>query len=414
MSRSRTIFFTAAENEMKTVVVIGAGASGMAAAITAAEDMNNRVILLERQQRVGKKLLSTGNGRCNLTNTGASIGNYHGSQPDFASAVLEKFTPEDTLRFFDSLGLVTSCEYGGRAYPQSNSANSVVDVLRFALLKDNISVKTSCPARSIKRSGEGFAVQTDGESIYADYLIVSCGGAAGAKVGGVGDGYELLKPLGHKCTKIMPSLVQLITDPTYPRALKGVRVNARLALERDGETLAKSEGELQFTETGLSGPAAFDISRAAAVSGEGIVHIDLTGGADVAEKLRARAEANPQLGAEDILTGVLHNRLGRMVVKYAGVSGAKRIGELSGGELESVARACRDFAVRLRGVEDFDHAQVTAGGIKTTGVNPQTLESWFVPHLFITGELLDVDGDCGGYNLQWAWASGVVAGRLGK
>ena len=399
---------------MKTVVIIGAGASGMAAAITASEDKDNRVILLERQQRVGKKLLSTGNGRCNLTNTASSPANYHGNQPDFPAAVLEKFSPEDTLRFFDSLGLVTSREYGGRVYPQSNSANSVVDVLRFALLRDNISVKTSCPARRISRSGEGFCVQTDEGDIHADCLIVSCGGAAGARVGGVGDGYELLKPLGHKCTSLMPSLVQLITDPTYPRALKGVRVNARLLLERDGRTQAQSEGELQFTETGLSGPAAFDISRAAAALDEGTVHIDLTGGADVAEKLRARISSNPQLNAEDILTGVLHNRLGKMVVRYAGVSGGRRIGELSEREIEAIASSCRDFSIRLCGVEDFDHAQVTAGGIKTTGVNPQTLESWFVPNLYITGELLDVDGDCGGYNLQWAWASGVVAGRLGK
>lgn len=399
---------------MRTVVIIGGGASGMAAAISASEDKNNRIILLERQQRVGKKLLSTGNGRCNLTNTGADIGNYHGAQPDFASAVLARFTPEDTLKFFDSLGLTVSCEYGGRVYPQSNSANSVVDVLRFALLRDNISVRTSCSARSIAKSGEGFVVKTDEGDIKADCVIVSCGGAAGSKVGGVTDGYELLKPLGHKCTKILPSLVQLITDPTYPRALKGVRVNAAVELECGGSVVAESNGELQFTETGLSGPAAFDISRAASENGTGVVHIDLSGGTDIDGKLRARIAANPQLGAENILTGVLHSRLGKMVVKYARVNGAKRICELGENELAAIGRSCRDFALELRGVEDLAHAQVTAGGIKTTGVNPETLESWFVPGLFITGELLDVDGDCGGYNLQWAWASGVIAGRLGK
>ncbi len=399
---------------MRTVVIIGGGASGMAAAISASEDKQNRIILLERQQRVGKKLLSTGNGRCNLTNTGARPENYHGAQPDFPAAVLSRFTPEDTLRFFDSLGLTVSLEYGGRVYPQSNSANSVVDVLRFALLRDNISVRTSCPARGIERRGEGFAVKTDEGEIHADCVIVSCGGAAGTKVGGVTDGYELLKPLGHKCTQIRPSLVQLITDPTYPRALKGVRVNAKTALECGGSIVAESEGELQFTETGVSGPAAFDISRAASENGRGVIHIDLSGGADIEGKLRRRIAANPELGAEDILTGVLHSRLGKMVVKYARVGGGKPIGELSGNELAAIARSCRDFELELRGVEDLAHAQVTAGGIRTSGVNPETLESWFVPGLFITGELLDVDGDCGGYNLQWAWASGVIAGRLGK
>lgn len=386
----------------------------MAAAITASEDKNNNIILLERQQRVGRKLLSTGNGRCNLTNTGASPERYHGSQPGFADAVLSRFTPEDTLRFFDSLGLAVSLEYGGRVYPQSNSANSVVDVLRFALMRDNISVRTSCPARRIEKRGEGFSVITDDGSIDADFVIVACGGAAGAKVGGVYDGYELLKPLGHRCTRLLPALVQLITDPTYPRALKGVRVMAKLRLESDGKAIAHSEGELQFTETGLSGPAAFDISRAAAQLGRGVIHIDLSGGADIEGKLRARIRNNPALCADDALTGVLHNRLGKMAVRYAGISGSKPLGELDCRELQAIAEACRDLAVALRGVEDFDHAQVTAGGIKTTGVDPETLESWFVPHLFITGELLDVDADCGGFNLQWAWASGVTAGRLGR
>lgn len=408
------IYSTIAVNEMKTVVIIGGGASGMAAAITASEDKNNNVILLERQQRVGKKLLSTGNGRCNLTNTGASPEYYHGAQPGFSDEVLSHFTPEDTLRFFDSLGLAVSREYGGRVYPQSNSANSVVDVLRFALMRDNITVRTSCPARKIERRGDGFSVMTDEGGIRADFVIVSCGGAAGAKVGGVHDGYELLKPLGHKSTALLPSLVQMITDPTYPRALKGVRVMASLVLEKDGETIAHSDGELQFTETGLSGPAAFDISRAAAEAGKAIVHIDLSGGADIEAKLRARISANPTLCADDALTGVLHNRLGKMVVKYAGIAGSTPLCALGERDISAIADACRDFRIQLRGVEDFDHAQVTAGGIKTSGVNPATLESWFVPHLFITGELLDVDADCGGFNLQWAWASGVTAGRLGK
>lgn len=399
---------------MKTVVIIGGGASGMAAAISAAQDKNNAVILLERQQRVGKKLLSTGNGRCNLSNMGASPEHYHGAQKGFADTVLAGFTPEDTLRFFEGLGLSASIEYGGRVYPQSNSANSVVDVLRFALLRENIEVRTSCPARGIVRTSDGFEVLTDAESIRADFVIVSCGGKAGTKVGGIGDGYELLAPLGHRCTRIIPSLVQLITEPTYPRALKGVRVMARVKLEAAGRIAAESSGELQFTETGLSGPAAFDISRKAAEYGKGTVHIDLSGGIDVGAMLRRRKMLNPQLCAEDMFTGILHSRLGKMTVKYAGIDAGKKLCDLEVSELTAAENACRDFALKLRGVEDFDHAQVTAGGIKTAEVDPKTLESRLVPGLFITGELLDVDGDCGGYNLQWAWASGITAGRLGK
>jgi len=402
---------------MSRVIVIGGGASGMLAALTAAEDNNNKVILFERQQRVGRKLLATGNGRCNLTNVGAGAENYHGEQADFALPALEKFPPEKVLEYFRSLGLVTVTEYGGRVYPMSNSANSVVDVLRFALEQRGVELHASEPARELARRGEGFLVRTDAGEYFADDLILACGGAAGAKLGGVMDGYELLKALGHKRTALRPALVQLITDPTYPRALKGVRAEARLRYIVGGELINESRGELQFTETGLSGPAAFDISRAVSFIGEGEIHIDFLGGLsdeEFTEILRSRAKAMPEMSAEDMLTGVVHNRLGKMLIKYSEIGGGRRLMELNDRDFSAVLRACRDFTIEAKGVEGFDCAQVTAGGIKTTGVNPETLESWFVPHLYICGEVLDVDADCGGYNLQWAWASGRIAGRLGK
>ena len=402
---------------MNTVVVIGGGASGMLAALTAAEDKNNKVILLERQQRVGRKLTATGNGRCNLTNMGASAVNYHGEQADFALSALEKFSPEAVLEYFRGLGLVTVTEYGGRVYPLSNSANSVVDVLRFAIEKSGIELRAAEPARELIKRGEGFLVRTDNGEIKADYVIVACGGAAGAKLGGVTDGYDLLKNLGHKRTALHPALVQLITDPTYPRALKGIRAQARLRYVCGGEELSHSDGELQFIESGLSGPAAFDVSRAASVNGEGEVHIDFLGeltDGELLSILKKRAADMPEMNAEDILTGVVHNRLGKMLVKYSAIGGGRKLRELSEKDFAAVLNACRDFTIAVKGVEGFDNAQVTAGGIKTTGVNPETMESWFVPHLFICGEVLDVDADCGGYNLQWAWASGRTAGRLGK
>ena len=400
---------------MNTVVVIGGGASGIMAALTAAENPDNRVILLERQQRIGRKLLATGNGRCNLTNTGASPKNYHGEQAAFAEAALARFTPRDTLDFFHSLGLLTAEEYGGRVYPLSNSANSVLDVLRFALEKAGVELRTACPARQIRRQGQGYCVVTDEGELDADRLIVACGGAAGAKLGGVMDGYELLKPLGHKRTALRPALVQILTAADYPRALKGVRAEARVRLMAGEESLGESRGELQFTETGVSGPAAFDLSRAASANGEGLsLHADfLPAGADAFAMLCARRETFPDQPASELFTGMLHNRLGRMLVKYANIEANRPLGSLTDKELRRAARACTDFTLSVTGTEGFDNAQVTAGGIRTAGFNPETLESWFMPGLFVCGELLDVDGDCGGYNLQWAWASGRLAGRLG-
>ena len=403
---------------METVIVIGGGAAGILAALTAAEVPGRRVLLLERQQRIGRKLLATGNGRCNLTNTGATLEHYHGEQADFPAPALAKFTPQDALDFFHALGLMTVEEYGGRVYPLSNSANSVVDVLRFALEKKGVDVRCACPVRAIARRDRGYTVVTDEGNLSADYLIVACGGAAGAKLGGVMDGYELLKPLGHKRTALHPALVQLITPPEYPRALKGVRADGRLRLLSGSETLAESEGELQFTENGLSGPAAFDVSRAAATAGEGLTlsmnFFREYSASQVLALLKQRRESYPQLESAQLFTGMLHNRLGKMLVKYAGLPQDLTLGKLSDIQLEQAVQAAMDFRLKLLGTEGFDHAQVTAGGIKTTGFNPETLESWFMPGLFVCGELLDVDGDCGGYNLQWAWSSGRLAGRLGK
>ena len=402
---------------MNTVVVIGGGASGIMAALTAAENPNNRVLLLERQQRIGRKLLATGNGRCNLTNTGAQPKNYHGEQAAFAEAALARFTPRDTLDFFHALGLLTVEEYGGRVYPLSNSANSVLDVLRLALEQAGVELRLACPVRELRRQGRGYALVTDEGTNEAEAVIVACGGCAGAKLGGVADGYNLLKPLGHKRTGLYPALVQLITAPEYPRALKGVRCQASLTLKAGGSVLAQSRGEVQFTETGVSGPAVFDISRAASTGGEGLtLHIALLpqGPNLLARMLSERQAALPELQTSEIFTGMLHNRLGRMVVKYSGLPMEKPIGALSDSERAALTHACLDFTLPVRGTEDFDHAQVTAGGVKTSGFNPETLESWFMPGLFACGEVLDVDGDCGGFNLQWAWSSGRLAGRLGR
>ena len=401
---------------MNTVIVIGGGASGILAALTAAEKSNNRVLLLERQQRIGRKLLATGNGRCNLTNTGAAPENYHGEDPDFVRPALSAFGPEDALRYFHSLGLLTAEEYGGRVYPLSNSANSVLDVLRLALDRAGVEQRCAAPVKSLRREKRGFAVELEGETLQADAVILACGGAAGAKLGGVMDGYQLARSLGHKRTGLYPALVQLLTEPEYPRALKGVRVESALTLKRRGFALAESRGELQFTDNGVSGPAVFDLSRAAATGGEGLtLHVRLLPleEAEILSLLQERQTGYPELPASEILTGMLHNRLGRMLVKYAGLNANTPLRELAEEDFVALARACVDFRLPVKGTEGFDHAQVTAGGLRTADFDPNTLESRLVPGLFACGELLDVDGDCGGYNLQWAWASGRLAGRLG-
>lgn len=394
------------------VLVIGGGAAGMMAALTAAEN-GHAVTLLERQGRVGRKLMATGNGRCNLTNHHVSPAHYHGGE-GFCDHALAAFDVGNTLLYFAGLGLLTTAEDSGRVYPFSNMAGSVLDVLRFALEDHGIDLHTACPVTGIRKKGNIFLVRTEsGEEFTADRVILAAGGAAGGKVGGVMDGYQLAKGLGHHRTALYPSLVQVKTDPTYPRALKGVKAETGITIHRGGEVLAQNRGEVLFTEYGVSGPAIFDISRSVATGGEGLtVTLDLLPDweqQEVLDWLRQRRDNAGSREAGTLLTGALHSRLGQMICKAAGFTN-QSAANLSDGDLRRIAARTKDFALPITGVCGFDQAQVTAGGLRCDEFDPRTMESRLVPGFYACGEVLDIDGDCGGYNLQWAWSSGRAAG----
>ena len=393
--------------------IIGGGASGMAAALAAAENKNVQVILMERQARVGRKLQATGNGRCNLSNLHAAQGGYHGENARFSDWAMKEFGPEATLAWFRGLGLFTVAEPSGRVYPYSDQANSVVDVLRFALEQPNITVRLGFEVEKVKKTASGFRISTREESIECEKLIVACGGLAGTKLGGSMSGYKLLRSFGHSCTRLRPALVQMKTAWGGVVALKGVRANCRAAIVQNGMVTAESTGELQFTEYGLSGPVIFEISRDACQGGgEWLCRLDFLPeiGEEVlkAELLRRKSTNLP---ASELLTGILHNRLGRVLAQAAGISQNRAISELSESDLEQAVRVVKGFDVPLTEPMGMDCAQVTAGGIITGEFNERTMESRLVPGLYACGEVLDIDGDCGGYNLQWAWSSGRLAGR---
>ena len=380
----------------------------MAAALTAAQNSDHLVLLFERQARLGRKLQATGNGRCNLSNIHAGVGGYHGQQPDFVKPAMSRFDPEETLQWFRSMGLFTVSEPSGRVYPYSDQANSVVDVLRFALEKPNIRVNTGAEIGKIRKEGNGFSV--DGE--YCDRLIVACGGLAGSKLGGTMSGYQLLRSMGHRMTKLRPALVQLKSSWSAVAALKGVRANCHAAIYYDGSLHSQSTGEIQFTEYGISGPVIFEISRDACQgAGSWVCRLDLL--PEISEEAlyaELRRRTGTVLPTQELLTGILHNRLGRVVSKAAGLSLNGAAADLTQQELQAVCTAVKSFEVPLTEPMGMDSAQVTAGGILTEDFDPCTMESKLVPGLYACGEVLDIDGDCGGYNLQWAWSSGRCAG----
>ena len=392
--------------------IIGGGASGMAAALAASEKKENQVILMERQARVGRKLLATGNGRCNLSNLHASRQGYHGEDAAFADYALASFGPDRTLQWFADLGLFTVAEESGRVYPYSDQANSVVDVLRFALEKENIVQKLGFEVDKVKKTAGGFRIESKEETVECEKLIIACGGLAGTKLGGTMSGYKLLRGFGHKCTKLRPTLVQLKSGWTGISALKGVRANCHAAIYHNDRLFAESTGEIQFTEYGVSGPVIFEISRdVCQEKGSWVCRLDLLPHID-AQTLQGELQRrkNTHLPVSELLTGILHNRLGRVVTQNAGISQNKDIAALSGYELTEVVRQVKEMEISLTEPMGMDSAQVTAGGILTKDFDDKTMESRLVPGLYACGEVLDIDGDCGGYNLQWAWSSGFLAG----
>ena len=385
----------------------------MAAALAASENPDVQVVLMERQARVGRKLSATGNGRCNLTNLHAMEGGFHGDDGSFASFALHHFDVETTLNWFRQMGLFTVSEESGRVYPYSDQANSVVDVLRFALERPNIQLLTGFEVQKVKKTEAGFCVDGMEETVFCDRLIIACGGLAGTKLGGSMSGYKLLRAFGHKCTKLRPTLVQLKSNWNGCASLKGVRANCHAAIYRDGQLHSESVGELQFTEFGLSGPVMFEISRDVCHGGGSwVCRLDFLPDMEVAvlrQELLRRKET--RWNAEDLLTGILHNRLGRVLTQSVGIKGMWKIADLNEDEIDAVCAVVKGLEVCLTEPMGMDVAQVTAGGIVTGEFDPETMESRLVPGLYACGEVLDIDGDCGGYNLQWAWSSGHLAGQ---
>ena len=307
-------------------------------------------------------------------------------------------------------------EPSGKVYPLSDQAGSVVDVLRLALEEAGVEVRTAFEVTTLKKGKKGgFQIASKEETLQADSVIICCGGMAGAKVGGTQSGYELLKSMGHTMTKLFPVLVQIKTDATYVKALKGVRADGAVLVERNGKILAENAGEIQFTDFGVSGPAIFEISRAISTGKSPMtIHLNLLRNLsheEVVSLLHNRKKTMPNQTLENFLTGILHNRMGRTILRYAGFGFTDPIHTLKSSDIKRIAYAIQDFEIPVIGAMGFDAAQVTAGGIRTEEFNPKTMESYLMPNLYAAGEVLDIDGDCGGYNLQWAWASGYLAGK---
>lgn len=404
--------------ETYDLAVVGGGASGLAAALAAAELARGKgrplkIAVLEKNPRVGKKLLMTGNGRCNLTNLRAAPECYRGDAAA-AGAVLRRFPPREILGLFRAQGLLCREEAEGRVYPHSLQAQSVLNVLRRGLAEDGAHVACEFPVSRLESVPGGFAVSCPKGAVRARAVVVAAGGKACPQSGSSGDGYELLRPFRHSVTPLFPALVQVRTDPKRVRPLKGVRSPAAASFLADGRRVGVSRGEVQFTENSLSGICIFELSRFLGESSARRAEISLDlapelGAGDLADWLRAQALRFWDKPAAELAEGLLNKALGAEVVKAALGGGSVPGGSLTEGDARRIAGTVKDFRFPALGTLSWQSAQVTAGGVPLAEVD-ETLQSRFCRGLYLCGELLNVDGGCGGYNLQWAWASGVAAG----
>lgn len=404
----------------KKIAVIGGGAAGMSAAIQSAR-LGACVTIYEKNDRVGKKILSTGNGKCNFSNEKMGADCYFGSGAVLVDRVYRTFGVKDTKEFFRELGMRIKSR-DGYLYPASGQASTVLDVLRYELERLSVKVHTNGQVTDVAAVKDGFTVETNEyEKEKYDAVILACGGKAAPKTGSDGQGFVLAKKLGHHIIPTVPALVALRCKENFYKRVAGVRCDAQLTLYIDGQPVRSDRGEMQWTDYGISGIPVFQLSRDAsyALQEHKCVTVkidlmsDLSGEQDNSVDSpfwQERWQRQGRQTMEQFVTGLVNKKIGLLLLNLAGIKETEKAEDVSPSRQNKLTKLFRSFIVTVEGTNTFDQAQVCAGGVDCREVT-DALESRIIPGIYFAGEILDIDGICGGYNLQWAWSSGTVAGR---
>lgn len=401
------------------VIVVGGGASGIVAAISARRQGAD-VTILERNPRIGKKLLATGNGRCNFTNINTSATYFHGSDPKFATTALSNFSIQETIDFFEQLGISHKVEELGKVFPMSDQASSVLDVLMYELKRTGVTTICDAYVKRVIPKQKKFTIEcANGSRFEADKIIMTAGGKAMPATGSDGNGFTLAQQLGHSLIDVFPGLVQLKLEGPYFKQINGVKFVGTAEILHNNKSLAKDRGDILFTNYGISGPPILQLSRKAGelLQDKQAVQLKITILDRITKEalnnlIAARFAAESEKTVEFSLVGLINKRLIPVVLKEAGITDLKGLArDLSARERAKIMTILTDWKFKVQGTNSWSNAQVTAGGIATNEINPTTMESKLVKGLFFAGEIMDIDGQCGGFNLQWAWSSGFIAGQ---
>lgn len=395
------------------IAIIGAGASGLVASIVLAR-RGFKVLVFEKNNKIGKKLLATGNGRCNITNKNISLSNYYSSNPKFIKPIIARFSTSTCRDFFEQLGIDMIEGENGRLYPRSLQASSVVNQLVYEAKRLGVEFILNANVKSISKNEKFFSLHVEDDKTYkANKVILAAGSIAMPTLGGSVSGYELAKSFGHKIVSIHPSLVQLVTKEDL-KSVAGVKLNAKVKLLVDNEVRLEKEGDFLFTNYGVSGSVILDISRIAShallYKKDVKVIVDLLpefSKERLKNILKKRLDYAHQKSVKDWLDGFLNSKLALFLAKKLNLQLASSLNQKS---LSKLVYELKNFALHVEDTKGFKSAEVCAGGVDTKEINPNTLESKFAKGLYFCGEVMDVDGDCGGYNLHFAWASGYNVG----
>lgn len=394
------------------IVIVGAGASGITAAIHASYNKNNNITIIERNNVLGKKILATGNGKCNYYNSDQNLNHYHSNNNELIKEIINNKNLKQVEDFFNYLGIIPKIK-NGYYYPFSNQATTIRNALVNELNKPNIKILDNEKVTSIKKENNKFIIKTENKSLEADKVIISTGSKASPKTGSDGMGYNFLKEFNHTIIKPLPALVQLKANTSYLKDWSGIRTDIKASLFINDEFIKSEEGEIQLTNYGISGICIFNLSRfvSRAINENKQVKINLNFLPmlnNIEETLSNLNKSNKTI--KNLLDGILNSKLVDIIIKISSINPNKKYNELSQKELSNLINNLTNLSLDITGTNSFDECQVTTGGIPLTEINLSTMESKKEKGLYITGELLDVDGDCGGYNLTFAWITGILAG----
>lgn len=402
--------------ELYDLAVIGAGASGCIAAIEASK--KNKTILIEGNHKIGKKIYATGNGKCNYTNNKITLENYHGKNVNFAQYALNEFNNKKTIEYFKNAGIISK-SIEDRIYPITEESASVVETLEFLLLENNVDLFLGYKILDIEIANNIFIVSSQHKKIKAKKIIISTGGKSSPNHGSDGSMFKIVEKLGHKTTILKPALVQLETNNKFSKEVKGVRIKGNISIKHKNKIIADDTGEIMFTDYGLSGIPVMQVSH--------YTHEYL----DKSEKIYAVIDFFPEIDNDelekiifnrkkrlenrkikDFLKGMIHSKLINMILIKSGIKNHNSLTKkITKKDIISLSKNLKELSFFITKTKSWKNSQVTFGGIDTSEINEKTMESKIIKNLYFAGEIIDISGDCGGYNLQWAWSSGYIAGK---